>query len=245
LRPERSSFSPATGRDGREDRRAAHGARDIWRSGRPGDDPSAPARRRGEEGVAATETRGGPRPGRERARLREVPTDGLAPDEIAAIRSLLWSAFASDEDGFAEDDWRHALGGTHFVLELESEIIGHAAVVERTLIVGGRRLRAVYVEAVAILPARQAEGWGSLLMERVTEHVRRQFELGALGTGRHHFYERLGWRTWQGQTWVQTAGGLRRTQDDDGYVLVLVTPSTPELDPAAPIVCEWRPGDVW
>jgi len=27
--------------------------------------------------------------------------------------------------------------------------------------------------------------------------------------------------------------------------MVLRTPSTPALDEAAPISCDWRPGDVW
>jgi aminoglycoside 2'-N-acetyltransferase I len=40
-------------------------------------------------------------------------------------------------------------------------------------------------------------------------------------------------------------GGERRTPDEDGGVLVRLTPSSPDLDPAAPLSCDWRPGDVW
>ncbi|MGZ6267258.1 MAG: GNAT family N-acetyltransferase, partial [Candidatus Limnocylindrales bacterium] len=65
------------------------------------------------------------------------------------------------------------------------------------------------------------------------------------GTGRHHFYERLGWRTWTGPSCVRTAAGLLPTPDDDGYILVLATPSSPPLDLSAAIECDWRPGDVW
>jgi len=35
------------------------------------------------------------------------------------------------------------------------------------------------------------------------------------------------------------------TREEDGYVMILRTPSSPRLDPEAPISCEWRPGDVW
>jgi aminoglycoside 2'-N-acetyltransferase I len=82
-------------------------------------------------------------------------------------------------------------------------------------------------------------------MQDVTAFIRERFELGALGTGSHGFYERLGWLTWMGPTSVRTANGPRRTPDEDGYVMVLPTPASPPLDLTAPISCEWRPGDVW
>jgi aminoglycoside 2'-N-acetyltransferase I len=144
-----------------------------------------------------------------------------------------------------EDDWKHALGGTHFILELDGRIVAHASVVERELRVDGRTLRTGYVEAVATTPDRQGKGLGSLLMDDVTAWIRDRFELGALGTGRHSFYERLGWRTWAGPSSVRTPNGDRQTPDDDGYILVLATPSSPALDLSAPISCDWRPGDVW
>jgi aminoglycoside 2'-N-acetyltransferase I len=101
------------------------------------------------------------------------------------------------------------------------------------------------VEAVATAPDRQGTGFGSLVMEDVTSYIREQFELGALGTGRHSFYERLGWITWNGPSSVRTVEGAYRTPDDDGYIKVVATPSSPPLDLAAPISCEWRAGDAW
>jgi aminoglycoside 2'-N-acetyltransferase I len=158
---------------------------------------------------------------------------------------LLWGAFPPGEEGFTEEDWEHGLGGTHFLLEVGDRIVGHAAVVERSLAVGGRPVRAGYVEAVATAPLEQGRGLGTTLMSEVSEHIRETFELGALGTGRHTFYERLGWRTWQGPSSVATPDGDVPTPDDDGYILVLETPASPPLDLTAPIRCEWRPGDVW
>ena len=137
-------------------------------------------------------------------------------------------AFWTDEDErFTDDDWAHALGGVHVVLDVDGEIATHAAVVERELHVDGRPLRTGYVEAVATAPARQGEGFGSLVMTEVNVIVRDGFELGALGTGRHHFYERLGWVTWRGPAFVRMPDGPRRTPDEDGYILVLETPTSP------------------
>jgi len=173
-------------------------------------------------------------------------TRDLTTAEVDAIRSLLTAAFAEDEHGgFTEEDWQHALGGTHFVLEDDGRIVGHASVVERELHVGGRPLRTGYVEAVAIEPARQRRGLGSILMGAVNEHVDAGFELGALGTGTQPFYERLGWEIWPGRSSVRTPRGEQPTPDEDGYILVRRTPVSPPLRPTDTISCEWRPGDAW
>jgi aminoglycoside 2'-N-acetyltransferase I len=182
----------------------------------------------------------------DRPRPRRVATADLTWPEIAAIRALMLAAYGSDEEErFTDDDWDHAVGGLHFVLELDGEIVTHASVVERELDVADHRLGTGYVEAVATAPHRQGTGFGSQVMEDVTSYIRDTFELGALGTGRHRFYERLGWITWTGPSSVRTVEGPRTTPDDDGYIMVLATPSSPPLDLAAPISCEWRPGDVW
>lgn len=170
----------------------------------------------------------------------------LSPAEDAAIQAWLTAAFERDEHGgFTWEDWAHALGGTHFLLEEEERIIGHASVVERELHVDERPIRTGYVEAVAIHPERQRAGLGSRLMAAVNAHVDAAFDLGALGTGKQPFYERLGWEIWQGPTFVRAAAGLQRSADEDGYILIRRTPSSPALRLTDPISCEWRPGDSW
>jgi aminoglycoside 2'-N-acetyltransferase I len=155
-------------------------------------------------------------------------------------------AFGPDEeDRFTDEDWEHAIGGLHFLLDAAGAVLTHASVVEREVHVDGTPLRTGYVEAVATVPERQGAGLGSLVIADVTAHIQEAFELGALGTGRHHFYERLGWQTWTGPAFVRAPDGLRRTPDDEGYILVLATASSPALDLGAPISCDWRPGDVW
>jgi aminoglycoside 2'-N-acetyltransferase I len=174
-----------------------------------------------------------------------VPTAALLPAELTAIRGLLDAAFGTGEEAFSDDDWAHSTGGLHFVLDGAGDIVGHASVVDREIQVGNHPLRTGYVEAVAVAPGHERRGFGSLVMEAVTDHVRAKYELGALGTGRHHFYERFGWLTWTGPAFVRTPEGPRRTPDDEDYILVLRTPTSPPFDISEPISCEWRPGDVW
>ena len=181
--------------------------------------------------------------------IRAVTTADLQSDEVRAIRSLMDVAFVDDDlGGFGDDDWDHALGGVHFLVadEATGEVLAHASVVARELRVADRPLRTGYVEAVATRPDRQREGLGSAVMRAVNVHLDETYELGALGTGSHGFYERLGWKTWRGPSSVRVAGGERTTPDEDGSILVYRTTRTPpDLDLDAPISCDWRPGDVW
>jgi aminoglycoside 2'-N-acetyltransferase I len=178
--------------------------------------------------------------------VRRASTHDLARDEVATLRALLWAAFPPGEDeGFDETDWEHAIGGSHFLVEVGGRLVAHASVVERDLHVDGRHFRTGYVEAVATAPDRQGQGLGSLAMQEASDHIREHFELGALGTGRHAFYERLGWRTWLGPAYVRTSGGPVRTPFDEGFILVLLTHRSADLDLTGSISCEWRPGDVW
>jgi aminoglycoside 2'-N-acetyltransferase I len=178
--------------------------------------------------------------------IRRVPTVDLTAGEIATIRDILWAAFGTGEDAMAESDWEHSLGGVHFILDLNGEIVAQAAVVERDIHIGERSFRTGYVEAVATAVAHQRRGFGTQVMREVNAYIEATFELGALGTGEQSFYERLGWFRWPGPSAARTADGvLQRTPDEDGYILVLRTPSTPTLDLDAVISCEMRAGDAW
>jgi aminoglycoside 2'-N-acetyltransferase I len=179
------------------------------------------------------------------AHLRRIATAELTATEIEAIRAVLWAAFGDDpEEAMTEHDWQHALGGTHVVAEADGRIVAHASVVPRELHVAGTPLRTGYVEAVAVEPGRQGSGIGTVVMREVAAIVG-PYEVGALGTAQHHFYERLGWRTWRGPSSVRTTSGDRPTPDEDGYIMVLTTEGSPPLDFDAPISCDWRAGDVW
>jgi aminoglycoside 2'-N-acetyltransferase I len=177
--------------------------------------------------------------------VRAVPSVDLRPREIAALRRLFDAAWANDEQPFTDQDWDHAVGGIHFLLEEDGEIRAHASVIERELHAGEDRLATGYVEAVATWPAHRRRGFGRAVMREVGAHIDRTYPLGALDTDRIGFYEPLGWVVWGGPTFVRTESGLVRTTEEDGAVMVRLTPTSPKLELSGPISCEWRPGDVW
>ena len=146
---------------------------------------------------------------------------------------------------FADTDWDHALGGWHVLVTDGGALVAHASVVPRELHVDGRPVEAGYVEAVATAPARQGQGLGTLAMRGIDALIRRHHQLGALSTGLHAFYERLGWERWRGPTSVRTPDGLVRTPDEDDGIMVLRFGSTAGVDLGAPLSCEARRGDDW
>jgi aminoglycoside 2'-N-acetyltransferase I len=187
-----------------------------------------------------------PPEGSARPAIRLVPSDQLRPDEEASLRELFDEAWSDAAEGtFTEQDWGHAVGGVHVLAEADGRIVAHASVVERELHAAGHRLQTGYVEAVATRPSHQRRGLGSLVIGAAGELIDRTYRLGALATGVVGFYEKLGWVAWQGPTSVRTDAGPVRTAEEDGFVFVRLTPTSPELDLSAPISCEWRPGDVW
>jgi aminoglycoside 2'-N-acetyltransferase I len=177
--------------------------------------------------------------------LRRVATGDLSAAELSAIRALCDEAWNDPVEPFTDEDWAHALGGVHVLVGDAGEMLSHGSVVPRTLRTGGVDLATGYVEAVATWLAHRRRGHGTAVMREITAYVDETFVLGALATGVPSFYERLGWVRWTGPTAVRVDGGERPTPEEDGAILVRFTPTSPDLDPAAPLSCDWRPGDVW
>ncbi|MFN2490147.1 MAG: GNAT family N-acetyltransferase [Actinomycetota bacterium] len=177
--------------------------------------------------------------------VTRLTSEELTTSDAEVLRALFEAAWEDKSGTFGDEDWNHALGGMHFLLRDGGDILSHASVVERRLRTGAHDLVTGYVEAVASRPQHQRRGHGTIVMRAVGDHIRAKYDLGALSTGSVRFYERLGWRPWTGPTFVRVEDRRVRTEEDDGSVLVLLTPTSPKLDLSAGVSCEWRPGDVW
>jgi aminoglycoside 2'-N-acetyltransferase I len=176
-------------------------------------------------------------------RVRTAHTAELDRATLGAARALLDAVFGKDE--MTDHDWDHALGGVHALVWEGDELIGHASVVQRRLLHGGRALRTGYVEGVGVRADRRRRGHGAMMMEALERVVRGAYELGALSAADEAaaFYTSLGWKRWEGPTSALTPTGTRRTEQDDGGVYVL--PVTARLDLSGGLTCDWRDGEVW
>lgn len=174
--------------------------------------------------------------------VRTAHTAELDEPTLRAARALLELAFGPE---MTDDTWDHAIGGTHALAYEGGELVGHASLIQRRLLHGGRALRCGYVECVAVHPDHRRRGHGAALMAALEPVLRGAYELGALAATDEGaaLYRALGWQRWQGPTSALTPDGIRRTKDNDGGVYVL--PVTAALDLSAALICDWRDGEVW
>jgi aminoglycoside 2'-N-acetyltransferase I len=127
--------------------------------------------------------------------VQVLATSAMSPGLAVVVRQLLEDAFEGD---LSDEDWDHCLGGWHVLVTEDDVPLSHAAVVPRVLQIAGRRWRCGYVEGMATAPHRQGTGLGSLVMQWLGRLIRTEFEIGALSTSAHSFYQRHGWERWQG-----------------------------------------------
>jgi aminoglycoside 2'-N-acetyltransferase I len=179
------------------------------------------------------------------ATLRRALTEELSTQEVAALILLFDAAWRNKSSVFTAEDQEHAFGGMHFLMEEDGQILSHASVHPRDIHVGETPVKTGYVEAVATLPKHQGKGHASTVMQEVGVFLGENYQLGGLSTGIPGFYERFGWQVWEGPTFCRTHRGLERTEDDDGSVLVKLTPASLKLDLTDLISCETRSGDAW
>lgn len=174
--------------------------------------------------------------------VRIVHTADLERPDREVARALLDEAFDGD---FTGHDWEHSLGGLHAMVWEGGEPVGHAAVVQRRLLHGGRALRAGYIEGVGVRADRRGRGIGGAMMAALERVARDAYDLGALAATDEAvpFYRARGWLPWRGPAHALTPAGIVRTKDADGALFVL--PAGVPLDRTADLVCDWRDGDVW
>jgi len=174
--------------------------------------------------------------------VRTAHTADLDAHTLTAARVLLDDVFEGD---MTDHDWEHALGGVHALVWVGAELIGHASVIQRRLLHGGRALRTGYVEGVGVRADRRRRGHGAAMMDALERVLRGAYELGALGATDEAvaFYAARGWKLWQGPSSALTPTGIIRTEEEDGWIYVL--PLTVPLDLSGELTCDWRDGDVW
>ena len=174
--------------------------------------------------------------------LRVAHTADLDAATLAQARALLVQAFEGD---FSDHDWEHALGGIHALAYQDGDLVGHASVVQRRMLHGGRALRCGYVEGVGVRAEARRRGRADAMMEALERVVRRAYDLGALGATdmAAPFYAARGWLPWRGPTSALSPSGVVRTPVEDGSIYVL--PAGAPLDLDGELTCDWRDGDAW
>jgi aminoglycoside 2'-N-acetyltransferase I len=174
--------------------------------------------------------------------VRLAHTADLDAATLTAARALLDEVFAGD---MTDDDWEHALGGMHALVWEGGDLVGHASVIQRRLLHGGRALRTGYLEGVGVRADRRRRGHATAMMQALERVVRAAYDLGALGATDEAapMYSARGWKRWRGPLSAITPTGITRTEAEEGSIYVL--PGAVPLDLSGELTCDWREGDVW
>lgn len=173
--------------------------------------------------------------------IRTAHTAELDSGTLDAARALLGDVFTD----LTDDDWDHAVGGLHALAWEGTHLVGHASLIQRRLLHGGRAWRTGYVEGVGVRADRRRRGYGAAMMEALEAMAVRAYDVAALGATAEGaaFYAGRGWKLWLGPSSALTPTGVHRTRSDDGGIYVL--PLGAPLDLSGELTCDWRDGDVW
>lgn len=165
----------------------------------------------------------------------------LTTTHLQQLNALFIDAF---EQNFSDDDFEHLYGGIHIIASANTIIIGHAALIPRTIHIDGSPYQVGYIEGVAVASTYQRQGIGAQIMRQITDMAAHDFVVAMLSTGEHDFYARFGWQRFKGESYVDNHGTIERTADEDEGLMVL-TNLTHLNQPGIAWVCDWRTGDVW
>ena len=160
----------------------------------------------------------------------------LAP----SIRVFLNEAYEGD---FSDSDYENTIGGRHFMIVVGGHLIAHASVVTRSISIDDTAWSVGYVEAVAVAADFRGRTFGRQIMQQVTDFCRGNYAIAMLSTGEHGFYERFGWVRLDAKTFVETANGLVRTEEDDDCLMLLSDVS--DLTNARRVVALDRSENPW
>ncbi len=179
-----------------------------------------------------------------RVRVRERSSYG--PAELDELRRWLEQAY--DDGPWRPEHWDEIGPGPHVVAEDDDgALLAHACVAWVHVSIGDMELRAGYLEDVATRDDMRGRGYGRAVVTATHPLIGAEAEVGFLATGSQPFYERLGWERWRGPSSViETDGTQTPTPEEDGSLMVLRFPETPDFSVDLPVSRPRRdPDEAW
>ena len=160
---------------------------------------------------------------------------------VLEIAKLLEDSYEGD---FSEEDWLHTFGGVRFVGTLENQIVAHAAVVPRAVLINDLPRTIGYLEGVAVSPKFQGRGFGSHLLQYVSDFCQSNYEISMLSTDEFDFYGKFGWQRFKGVSGIMHNSVKALTPQEDDGLMYLAGNSIESIE-IATAFCDWREGDCW
>ena len=157
------------------------------------------------------------------------------------IAKLLEDSYEGD---FSEQDWQHTFGGARFIGTLDEQIVAHAAVVPREVLINELPRTIGYLEGVAVSSKFQGQRLGSQLLQYVSDFCRSNYEVSMLSTDEFDFYGKFGWQRFKGTSGVMQDSVRSLTPEEDDGLMYLAGNSSESIE-ISTAYCDWREGDCW
>lgn len=115
------------------------------------------------------------------------------PADAAAIRCVHEEAFGQPQEADLVDAIRdQCYSLVSLVAEVDGVVLGHVLISHLDVIAAGRSIRAAALGPVAVLPAQQKQGTGSVLIRQALDAARSQGIAIVLVLGHPAYYPRFG-----------------------------------------------------
>jgi GNAT superfamily N-acetyltransferase len=179
-------------------------------------------------------------------RVRVRDRSSFTTAELDELRA--WLKVAYDDGLWRPEPWEEIGPGPHVVAEDDDgSLLAHACVAWVPVTIGDTTLHAGYLEDVATREDVRGRGYGTAVVTATHALIRAEAAIGFLATGSQSFYERLGWERWRGRSSVIERDGTRTpTPDEDGSLMALRFPGTPDVSVDQPVSRPRRdPDEAW
>lgn len=180
------------------------------------------------------------------ADLRNIKITSLRKAKLTGIKKSKIRSFLEEVFGpsYSEDHWNSCQGGIHTIAQFDGKIIGHTALIPRSVIIDNIEHPVKYVEAVAVDTSSRNIGLGKAMLQRLNSQLELSSSFALLTTTSPRFYQKLGWSNWIGRSWTHTDTQRKVPPGTHGQIMYFA-PTIGKLSPQLPISINWRPGDIW
>ena len=172
--------------------------------------------------------------------INKKHTSDLSDEELMAIFKLLKEV---NGDEFSVEELSHALGGSHFLAFKEDQLIAHAAVVQRSILLDNKPHKVGYVEAIGVIPEFQHKGVGKSMMQEINQMIDKCYHFDALSPSSESkkLFEEAGWQEMQAPYYEYTLVGIIPSSEK----CVMTYSGRIELEAKNKLTCDFRERNAW
>lgn len=173
-------------------------------------------------------------------KIEKKHTSDLSDEELMTIFKLLKEVNGED---FSVENLSNAFGGIHFLAYENKMLIGHVAVVQRSMLLDNKPHKVGYVESLGVHPNYQHKGVAGSLVKEINLMIDKCYHFGALSplNETKNLFEEAGWNEMMSPYYEYTLVGIVPSS----IQCVMTYSNRLALDSKKKLVCDYRENNAW